>query len=133
MSALLRSATLSVSIAREWRAVYEAIWHPTVFPRWASGLAQSHLQERDGCWIGDGAEGRVAIRFTPHNDLGVMDHHVEAAGAHVYVPMRVVANGDGAEVLLTVFRQPGMSDDVFARDRAWVRRDLKALHALAMR
>jgi hypothetical protein len=43
------------------------------------------------------------------------------------MPMRVFANGDGAEVLLTVFRQPGTSEEKFAEDTQWVRRDLEAL------
>ena len=46
------------------------------------------------------------------------------------VPMRVVANGEGAEVLLTIFRQPGMSDEKFGEDTQWVRRDLEALKAI---
>jgi hypothetical protein len=41
--------------------------------------------------------------------------------------MRVFANGEGAEVLLTVFRRPGQSDEKFGEDTQWVRRDLEAL------
>jgi hypothetical protein len=47
--------------------------------------------------------------------------------------MRVVPNGAGAEVLVTVFRRPGMSDEAFAADAAWVLRDLLALKALLAR
>lgn len=44
--------------------------------------------------------------------------------------MRVLANGDGAEVMLTVFRQPSMTAEKFAADLQWVERDLLALKAL---
>jgi hypothetical protein len=44
--------------------------------------------------------------------------------------MRVFPNGDGAEVLLTIFRRPGTSDEKFGEDTQWVRRDLEALKAL---
>jgi hypothetical protein len=44
--------------------------------------------------------------------------------------MRAVANGDGAEVLLTVRQRPGTSDADFAADADWVGRDLAALKAL---
>ncbi len=65
---------------------------------------------------------------SPHNPFGVMDHMVRLEiGDEVYVPLRVFANGDGAEVALTLFRQPGMSDEKFATDADWVRRDLAAL------
>jgi hypothetical protein len=46
------------------------------------------------------------------------------------MPMRVFPNGEGAEVLITVFRQPGVSDEKFAEDTHWVRRDLEALKTL---
>jgi len=41
------------------------------------------------------------------------------AGAEIYTPMRIVENGEGAEVLFTLFRQPGMSDEKFAADANW--------------
>jgi hypothetical protein len=44
--------------------------------------------------------------------------------------MRIIRNGDGAEVQLTLFRQPDMSDAAFAADAQWVTRDLQALRAL---
>ena len=57
-----------------------------------------------------------------------MDHWVELAdGKTVYVPVRVIANCEGAEVQLTLFRQPGMTADKFEGDAEWVRRDLEAL------
>lgn len=131
---MLEARTLSVSIDRHWRDVYDAIWRPEDFPRWASGLSASSL-ERDGdAWRAAGPEGPVRIRFTDHNPFGVMDHHVDTGdGPEVYVPMRVVRNGAGAEVLLTLFRQPGMSDAKLAADAEWVRRDLLALRALLTR
>ena len=43
----------------------------------------------------------------------------------------MVANGTGAEVMLTLFRQPNMSAEMFATDADWVRRDLETLKSLA--
>lgn len=60
-----------------------------------------------------------------------MDHWVELAD--VYVPLRVIANGEGAEMQLTLFRLPGMTSDKFEEDAEWVRRDLDALKSLAGR
>lgn len=39
----------------------------------------------------------------------------------------MIANGEGAEVMLMLFRQPGMTDEDFARDAKWITRDLRAL------
>lgn len=44
----------------------------------------------------------------------------------------MIANGEGAEVMLTLFRQPGMTDEDFARDAKWITRDLRALKTYVM-
>jgi hypothetical protein len=81
-------------------------------------------------WKAEEPDGPIRIRFSDHNEFWVMDHYVDLGdGAEVYVPMRIVRNGQGAEVLFTLFRQPGMSDAKFAADAAWVARDLIALKA----
>ncbi len=128
---MLEARTVSVSIARPWEKVYEAAWRPEDFPKWASGLSASPLVRDGDRWTAVGPEGPVRIRFTGRNAFGVMDHHVGlGTGPEVYVPMRVVPNGGGAEVLVTPFRRPGMSDEAFAADAAWVLRDLLTLKAL---
>lgn len=129
---MLEARTLSVFIGRKWQDVYAAVWRPHDFARWASGLSRSRLEEEaEGWWKTEGAEGPIRIRFTAHNPFGVMDHFVDVGnGVKVYVPMRVVANEEGAEVLFTLFRQPGMSDEKFAADAEWVKRDLLALKQL---
>ncbi|HEX7820621.1 MAG TPA: polyketide cyclase [Sphingobium sp.] len=129
---MLPARTYSISIDRDWRDLYEAIWRPEIFPKWASGLTESDLRRSDTGWIADGPDGPVAVRFTPHNEHGVMDHFVETGdGQQVHVPMRVIQNGDGADVMLTLFRQPGMTDEIFQRDAKWIARDLRALRDYA--
>ncbi|SAK75972.1 polyketide cyclase [Caballeronia ptereochthonis] len=126
----METMTIGASIDRDWRELYDAIWHPEVFPTWASGLAQSTLEDHGDHWRARGPEGEVTIRFTGYNAFGVMDHRVDLPGGdQVYVPLRVFQNGAGAEVALTLFRQPGMSDEKFAADAEWVRRDLATLAA----
>ena len=128
---MLESHTLSIAIARPWKDVYESIWRPQTFPEWASGLSQSRLEPEGHGWKAIGPAGAVRIRFTDHNPFGVMDHWVDTGqGPEIYVPLRVVANSDGAEVMLTLFRQPGMSAKQFENDSAMVKRDLQALKAL---
>ena len=131
---MLESRTISLSINRNWEKVYDAVWRPEDFPKWASGLSKSWLTRDGEAWRAEGPEGTVRITFTDHNAFGVMDHHVDVGnGTSIYVPMRIIQNGDGAEVLLTLFRQPDMSDEKFAADAEWVGRDLLALRALVTR
>jgi hypothetical protein len=128
---MMSARTYSISIGHEWRALYERIWRPDFFSKWASGLAESDLRKDGEQWLADGPEGPIRIRFTPYNSYGVMDHFVDTGEGHtVYVPLRVVQNGVGAEVMLTLFRQPEMDDQRFAADAKWVNRDLRSLKTL---
>ena len=73
----------------------------------------------------------MKVRFTKSNSYGVLDHYVELPdGSEIYVPMRVIANGTGSEVMFTLFRVPGMTDEKFAADAEWVMRDLNRLKEL---
>lgn len=103
-----------MTIERPPAEVYAYVCDPNNLPKWASGLS-----------------GAVKVRFVERNPYGVLDHFVKVdSGPEVYMPMRVFPNGEGAEVLLTVFRQPGVTEEKFVDDTQWVRRDLEALKAL---
>ncbi|MCK5769320.1 SRPBCC family protein [Algiphilus sp.] len=122
---------ISVFIARPPEAVYAFAADPRNLPRWAAGLARSEVVRDGDDWIVTAPFGTARIRFAPRNDLGVMDHDVTlASGITVHNPMRVMPHGDGAEMLFTLFRQPGMSDEQFAADQAAVEADLQALKTL---
>ena len=60
---MLESRTLSVSINRNWQEVYEAVWRPEDFPKWASGLSKSTLTEEGNTWKAEGPEGQIRITF----------------------------------------------------------------------
>ena len=123
----LPSRTLQVSITRPPADVYAFVADPENLPQWARGLCRSIRQSGTG-WIIDTAQGEINIRFTERNSLGVLDHYVTPApGVEIYVPMRVLANGSGSEIIFTLFRQPGMSADKFAEDIELVERDLETL------
>lgn len=129
-SPLASSRSLSIGIARPLALVYDFLAEPGNFPRWASGLC-SAIEVVDGAWIATTPTGRVRVGFTERNRFGVLDHWVfPASGAAVYVPMRVIANGDGCELVLTLFRPAAMTAENFAADLAWVERDLAALKTL---
>ena len=130
----LPARTFSVTIRHEWQSLYERIWCPEVFAQWAAGLASSELQQHGEIWQAQGSDGPISIRFTPHNPFGVMDHFVDPGdGSEIHVPLRVIQNGDGAEVMLTLFRQPGMSAERYDADIKLINRDLRSLKALIER
>ncbi|GES48510.1 polyketide cyclase [Rhizobium sp. NBRC 114257] len=122
-----------VSIARDWREVYDYASRPENMPFWASGLASGLTQDGDD-WIAEGTLGTARVRFAPPNDFGVIDHWVTLeSDLQVYNALRVVPNGDGCEVMFNVLQLPGMDEAKFAADAAHVMRDLKTLKELMER
>ena len=127
MSPLFETRIISVSIARDPREVYAFVSNPANLPRWASGIGSS-IEQIKGEWIAQTPNGPVKVRFAPRNDLGVLDHYVTVApGVEIYIPMRVVPNGSGSELIFTLVRQPDMTDEKFREDADWVLRDLTRL------
>jgi hypothetical protein len=121
---------ISVSIERDYASAYEFLSIPENFPKWASGLCGS-LRREDDQWKADTPRGSMTLRFSDRNPYGVLDHWVvPQAGSEIYVPMRVVRNGNGCELSLTLLRHKGMSDEQFEEDTQWVQRDLVSVKQL---
>jgi len=112
------------------QVAYEYASDPTNVPEWAAGLG-SAVEQVDGTWFIESPMGRVAVDFAPPNEFGVLDHSVTLpSGEVVHNPMRVIPDGDGCEVVFTLRRQDGVSDDDFERDAAAVAADLRTLKQL---
>ena len=101
--------------------VYAFAADPANLVRWAAGLADPQLATAE-------------VRFAPRNDFGVLDHVVTLPdGTRFYNPMRVIPaglDGRGCEVVFTVRRFAGVTDEQFAADAAAVAADLATLRGL---
>jgi hypothetical protein len=108
------SIHVSEYIDRSPEEVYAFASDPANLPAWAAGLSP-----------GD------RVTFAPRNEFGVLDHVVTTASGHtVGVPMRVLPDGGGAEIVFTVRRLPGMTDADLDRDVGLVAADLGTLKRL---
>jgi len=109
------SRNLSVSIERDADAVYAFLSLPENFARWASGLGSLHRAK--GPWIADTPDGPMIVRFSEPNAFGVLDHWVSPpSGVQIYIPLRVVKNGSGCELVFTLFGS-----------RRWIKPGLKRM------
>ena len=121
---------LNVWIDRPVTQVYDYASDPRHVPDWAPGLGQS-IEFDDGSWFIPTDDGRVGVAFAERNPFGVLDHDVTLpSGDVIHVRMRAVSEGDGTEVVFTLRRQPGMTDDEFDRDAGLVQADLDRLKAI---
>jgi len=95
------SRTISVSIKRDPKVVYEFVLNLENFPRWARSTFQS-IKQLNGNWVAETTQGSVTIDLTERNNFGILDHFVKlSSGAVIFVPMRVIKNGEGSEVIFT--------------------------------
>lgn len=121
------SRHISTWIDRPAGQVYDFASEPANLPTWASGLGSS-VEKVDGQWVAQSPMGRVVFAFAKRNDHGVLDHDVTLpSGETVYNPMRVIPDGSSCEVVFTLRRRPGMSDEDFERDAEAVSADLTTL------
>ena len=123
----LMAKHISVSIERRAAEVYEFASNPENLPRWAGGLSGS-IKNVDDEWIAEAPMGTVKVNFAEKNKFGILDHDVTlSSGTKFYNPMRVFPNNDGSEIVFTLYRLAGMSDQKFADDAGSVERDLNKL------
>ena len=118
---------LSEWINRPAAEVYDYVSDPAHIPAWAPGLGGA-VEQVDGQWFVQTESGRVRVAFAERNPFGVLDHDVTLpSGEVIHIPMRVVPDGDGSEVVFTLRRLPEMTDQDFARDQGLVQADLMRL------
>jgi hypothetical protein len=130
----MESRHVSIWINAAPEVVYEFASDPHDWPRWAAGLARGGLRQTADGWVADSPMGQVTVEFAPPNEFGVLDHVVRMpSGEAVYNPLRVVPGGVGeslCEVVFTVRRRAGMTDEELDADVAAVRADLETLRRL---
>lgn len=132
--ATLPSRHISIAIDCAPGIAYARIRDARQLPTWARGLAGAITEQPDGSWLADAPMGQVIVRFADDNAFGIVDHDVTLpSGQTVHNAMRVLPNGDGCEVVFSLFQLPGVDAAAFAADADAVARDLAALKALLER
>jgi hypothetical protein len=121
------SRHISEGIGRPADEVYEYAMDPANLPAWAPGLG-SAVESVGGQWFVETPMGRVGSAFAERNAYGVLDHEVILpSGEVISNPTRAIRDGDGCEVVFTLRRLPGVSDEEFGRDANAVASDLARL------
>ncbi|KRE24096.1 hypothetical protein ASE66_02200 [Bosea sp. Root483D1] len=128
---VLPARHISISITRPIEEVYGFLAEPMNFPKWAEGLGGEFSHVEGMTYRAMTPMGPMRVMFSEPNPYGILDHAVVPdSGATMHNPMRALVNGSGSEVVFTLFRRPGMTDDDFARDAEWVATDLARLKTL---
>lgn len=125
---------VSVSVNRPVADVYNFVSNPQHLPEWASGLSTGTVKKEGDQWLMESPMGKVKVKFTGRNEFGIIDHEVTLpSGQKVYNPVRVLQNNEGSEIIFTVYRLPGTTNEAFEKDAATVLADLQQLKKILER
>jgi hypothetical protein len=129
---VLESRTVVISINRPAKVVYDFLAEPTNLEQWGTnfGTRMRHLQGLD--YLVDLPMGEAVLRFTRRNEFGVIDFTIFGKGQEPGPPFpaRVYANGEGADVAITLFRFPGVTEEQHRSNWEWTVSDLSRLKAI---
>ena len=126
----MRSHTHTITIDASRDHVLDVLADATNLPAWAPNFASAIRPDGDGWIVGEGA-GEIRLELPVDRELGTTDLLLTLPdGRRRAVYMRTLPNGDGAEVLFTLFHSDSRSDDDVARQNAEVAEELRRLKAL---
>lgn len=133
--AILTTATVTTSIDAPYEAVVADLADASAHPEWATEFFAGPARpgEADGEVLVNipmmGGEARMRVDAQP--EAGVIDLYLAPAGAPYGppIPVRVVRNADGADVLFTLARMPGTPDEAWAGGLASMSKELANLKA----
>lgn len=124
---------ISISINKSVDEVYEFTSNPENLPKWVPSFFIS-IKKDGEYWIADSPLGEAKVKFAEKNNFGILDHYIDLpTGVKVYNPLRVIKNNEGSEIVLTLFKLPGVSDEEYTKDAKSVEGDLKKLKELIER
>jgi hypothetical protein len=113
MKKIARSAIKSVDIQASPDKVFAFLANPINWPQYAVVNLRSVSPGQNGWFKAVTKFGEGELKINPVKELGVFDHIWKDPQATWQVYSRVVANGDGATVMMTLFQPPVMSDRQF--------------------
>lgn len=113
MKKIARSAIKSVDIQASPDKVFAFLANPINWPQYAVVNLRSVSPGQNGWFKAVTKFGEGELKINPVKELGVFDHIWKDPQATWQVYSRVVANGDGATVMMTLFQPPVMSDQQF--------------------
>ena len=130
----LETATISMTINAPPESVSADLADPSSHLEWATEFFSGTAEDQgDGTWqvTVPRMGGPVLLRIDGDTTQGVIDMYLAPLGAPfgAPLPVRVVPNGDGSDVLFTLARFPNQSDEEWVEGLRSMERELTNLKA----
>lgn len=124
---LFRFDTFSVSIAAKPKKVWEFVADLNNWKRF-SDFGKNLEQVSETEWIAHTTQGDVRVLPKFDEDKLLLDSVcVIASGEEQLIPYRVVANGDGSELIMTNQQTATVSNQDYAEQLAWMKTELTTI------
>lgn len=102
-----RSRILSIDVKKKTGDTFDTILQlpPKIIP-------DAKIDD-DGWWSFTGPRGQSKLKFNENKSLGILDHKFIDEESVWHVPMRIVPNGTHSEILITLNKPNGLTDEQF--------------------
>ncbi len=118
MTNIARSAIKSADIQAAPAKVFAFLEDPMNWPEYAVVNLRSVSPGQNGWFRAVTRFGEGELKVNGVKELGVFDHVWKDPQATWQVYSRVVPNGEGSTVMMTLFQPPAMSDQLFDHSMA---------------
>jgi hypothetical protein len=130
--ATLQTRTIAVTIDAPLAQVAADLADPTTHPSWATEFYAGPVRPAAGGEFTASVPmmgGEIHHRIDADTSRGILDLYFALQGAPYGppIPVRLVPNGDGVDVLWTLARFPGVSEQAWEQGLASMGRELQAL------
>jgi hypothetical protein len=125
----VRCVTKTVTVDRPAGEVYAFMADAGNWPRWAVvNVLAVEPGDEPGWWRMTTPQGPGEIRIHADSATGIVDHDFRDDSDTVWtVPARVIANGRGAEFLISILQPAGLGDDAFEHELRVIDTELATL------
>ena len=113
VKSVARSAVKHVDIEASTEKVYDFLADPMNWPKYAVVNLRSVAPGQNGWFKAVTKFGQGEIKVNGRKELGILDHVWKDPQASWTVYARVVPNGEGATVMMTLFQPPVMTGAQF--------------------
>ncbi len=119
--------TRSITVDTDASSLFEFVSDLENLPRWAIHFAKA-VRKKGTDWHVQTGRGEVVVAVDADPRTGVVDYLLRPApGVELPVRTRVVPNGDRAEYIFTLFREPESTEDAFREGVRSVEDELRVL------
>ena len=123
----MNSDTQSITINCDFGKLYDFISEPVNIPEWIPQFCTSVEHNGDG-WVAQTAAGKVKLFCKSNREFGIIDYEFKPVlPIKLMLHSRIIPNSKGCVFVITHFKLPFASDEIFEKQKDKVIQQLGTL------